>query len=134
MASIQEIVVTLPGGRRVDARVGAHTVHTDQPVDNGGEDSAPSPFALFLASLATCAGIFVQGFCAKRGIPFEGIRLVQRPEYGEDGALRAVALDIQLPADFPEKYRSAVVQVVEQCSVKKAIHAQPEFRVRTSGT
>ena len=131
MASTPEdIVVTLPGGRRVDARVGAHVVHTDQPVHNGGEDAAPSPFQLFLASLATCAGIFVQGFCAKRGIPSEHIRLVQRAEYGEGGVLRAVELEVHLPADFPEKYRGAVLAAVEGCSVKKAIAAGPELRAR----
>lgn len=132
MASSQDIIVTLPGGRRVDARVGNHTVHTDQPVSGGGEDRAPSPFDLFLAAMGTCVGIFVQGFCAKRGIPTEGIRIVERPEFGEDGGLRAVELDIQLPEGFPEKYRAAVVHVAEQCSVKKAIAAQPEFRVRAS--
>ena len=63
------IVVTLPGGRRVDAQVGTHTIHTDQPRDNGGEDLAPAPFDVFLASIGACAGIFVQGFCAKRDIP-----------------------------------------------------------------
>lgn len=131
MAGPIEIVVTLPGGRRVDAQVRGHRVRTDQPLEGGGEDTAPSPFELFLASIGTCAGIFVQGFCAKRGLPFEGIRIAQRLHLGEDGVLRGVDLDIQVPADFPEKYREALVRVADQCSVKKAIQAQPEFRVRT---
>jgi ribosomal protein S12 methylthiotransferase accessory factor len=132
MGSLTEIVVTLPGGRRVDARVGAHVVHTDQPVSNGGADTAPSPFDLFLASLGTCAGIFVQGFCAKRGIPYEDIRLVQHLTYGEEGGLASVDLEIQLPPSFPEKYREAVLKVVEGCSVKKAIQTQPPIRARWS--
>jgi ribosomal protein S12 methylthiotransferase accessory factor len=131
MASTAEIVVTLPGGRRVDAEVGRHIIHTDQPISNGGEDAAPAPFDVFLASMGACAGIFVQGFCAKRGIPFKGIRIVERPEYGADGALRAVDFDIQIPPTFPEKYREALVRVVEQCSVKRAIQAQPTFRIHT---
>ena len=131
MAGASEILVTLPGGRRVDAQVGAHGVRTDQPRDNGGEDTAPSPFELFLASIGTCAGIFVQGFCQKRGLPFEGIRILERPSYAADGTLAAVDLDIQVPADFPEKYRDALVRVADQCSVKRAIQAQPRFQVRT---
>ena len=130
MSSATEILVTLPGGRRVDAQVGRHVVHTDQPENNGGEDVAPSPFDLFLASLGTCAGIFVQGFCAKRGLPVEGIRIVERPSFGSDGVLVSVELDIDLPASFPEKYREALVRVAEQCSVKRAIAAQPVFTVR----
>jgi putative redox protein len=131
MAGASEILVTLPGGRRVEAQVGAHGVRTDQPRDNGGEDTAPSPFELFLASIGTCAGIFVQGFCQKRGLPFERIRILERPSYAADGTLTGVDLDIQVPADFPEKYRDALVRVADQCSVKKAIAAQPRFAVRT---
>lgn len=131
MAGASEILVTLPGGRRVDAQVGAHVVRTDQPVDNGGEDTAPSPYQLFLAALGTCAGIFVQGFCAKRALPTEGIRVRERPFHDpETGALERVELDIEVPADFPEKYREALVRVVDQCSVKRAIQAQPEFTTR----
>ena len=131
MGNTEALVVRLAGNRRVEAEVGGHTVRTDQPADNGGEDTAPTPFQLFLASLGTCAGIFVQGFCAKRGIPFEQITLRQRMSYGEDGALASVDLEIELPEDFPEKYREAVIKVVEQCSVKRAIAAQPKLSVRT---
>ncbi len=131
MATPFEILVTLPGGRRVDAQVGHHVVHTDQPASNGGEDTAPAPFELFLASIGTCAGIFVQGFCAKRGIPFEGIRIVERSRFDEGGALAGVDLDIEVPPGFPEKYHEALVRVADQCSVKRAIHAQPSFQVRT---
>lgn len=129
MSNLQEIIIILPGGRRVDAQVGRHTLHTDQPTDNGGDDTAPSPFELFLGSMGTCAGIFIQGFCAKRNIPTEGIRIIERPHYDDQGALSAVDFEIQLPTGFPEHYRGAVERVAEQCSVKKAIAAQPEFRV-----
>src|SRR6516165_6089764 len=127
MAYATEIVVSLPGGRRVNAEVGRHIIHTDQPISNGGEDAAPAPFDVFLASMGACAGIFIQGFCAKRGIPYEGIRIAERPEYSAEGALRAVDFDIQTPPTFPEKYREALVRVVEQCSVKRAIQAKPTF-------
>ncbi len=132
MSNVKEITVTLPGGRRVDATIGAHTLHTDQPRDNGGADSAPSPFELFLASIGTCAGIFVQGFCASRKIPFEQIRIIERPGFDDAGTLITVDLEVVLPEDFPEKYRGAVLKVVEQCSVKRAIAAQPIFSVRAS--
>ncbi len=132
MAGASEIVVTLPRARRVDALVGKHVVHTDQAVEDGGEDAAPSPFQLFLAAIGTCAGVFVQGFCAKRQISSEGIRIVERPRLNpETGALVAVDLEIQVPPSFPEKYRDALVRVADKCSVKQAIQAQPKFEVRT---
>ena len=132
MSTTTEIIVTLPTQRRIDAQVRGHVVHTDQPLDNGGEDVAPSPFELFLASIGTCAGIFVQGFCAKRGLSTEGIKLIERPRYTAEGVLSAVDIELQLPSTFPEKYRDAVVRVASECSVKRAIAAQPTFTVHAS--
>ncbi len=133
MAAISEMTVTFPGGRRVDAAVGPHVVRTDQPRENGGEDSAPAPFSLVLASVATCAGIYVLGFCQKRGLPTEGIRLRQRMRYdAETRALTGVDIDIEVPPAFPAKYHDALVRAADQCAVKKAIAAPPTFQVRTA--
>lgn len=127
-----EMIVTLPGGKKVDAKIGNHVIRTDQPVSNGGEDSAPSPFQLFLAAIGTCAGIYVAGFCQKRDLPTEGIAIRQRNHFDpETGVLTRVELDILVPPSFPEKYREALVRVADQCAVKKAIQAQPVFEVRT---
>ena len=106
-----ELLVDFPGGARVDAHFRGHTLMTDQPPQGGGEDSAPMPFELFLASIGTCAGIYILGFCRQRGIPTENIKIVQRHEIDRVTGLPAkVYLDIQLPADFPEKYKAAVIR------------------------
>jgi putative redox protein len=126
-----EMMVTLPGGKRVDTQIGKHVIRTDQPVESGGEDSAPAPFDLFLASIGTCAGIYVAGFCQKRGLPTEGIRIAQRNQTDpETGALLRVELDVLVPAGFPEKYLEALVRVADQCKVKKTVQAQPVFEVK----
>ena len=132
MAQTSELTITLPGGRRVDVQVGGHVLHTDQPRAHGGEDAAPTPFQVFLASIGACAGIFVQGFCASRGLPTDGVSVVERPIYDPDGALAEVDLELRLPPGFPEKYRAPLVRAVEQCSVKRAIQRRPEFRVRVA--
>jgi ribosomal protein S12 methylthiotransferase accessory factor len=127
-----EMIVTFPGRKKVDTRIGEHLIRTDQPVSGGGEGSAPAPFDLFLAAIGTCAGIYVVGFCQKRELPTEGIRIVQRNHVDpETRVLVRVELDIEVPPSFPEKYRDALVRVADQCAVKKAIQAQPQFEVRT---
>ncbi len=127
-----EIIVTFPGGKKVDVQLGTHVIRTDQPVQAGGEDGAPAPFGLFLASIGTCAGIYVVGFCQKRELATDGIRIRQRNHFDpQTGVLALVELDIEVPPSFPEKYRDALVRVADQCAVKKAIQAQPRFEVRT---
>lgn len=123
---MDEMIIEFPGGARVDAHYGPHTIKTDQPPAGGGDDSAPAPFSLFLASLGTCAGIYVLGFCRQRGLPTEGIRLIQRME--RDMAthmVSKVSLEIQLPPGFPEKYKDAVIRSAEQCAVKKHLEHPP---------
>jgi hypothetical protein len=73
-----EMIVSFPGGKRVDASFEGFTVETDQSEKNGGAGAAPEPFELFLASLATCAGIYVLSFCQNRNIPTDGVRLMQQ--------------------------------------------------------
>jgi ribosomal protein S12 methylthiotransferase accessory factor len=132
MSRKPEVLISFPGGKRVDAAFRTEVVSTDQPVDAGGEASAPAPFTLFLASIGTCAGIYVLGFCQSRNLPTEGIQIRQRMAFDpETRVLSGVELDIEVPPTFPEKYREALVRVADQCAVKKAIQAQPEFVVRT---
>ncbi len=126
-----EMVIDFPGGSRVDAHFGNFTVKTDQPP----EASAPTPFATFLASIGTCAGIYVLGFCRQRGIPTEGIRLVERFEVDRStGMVTQVLLDIELPPSFPAKYKDAVIRSAEQCAVKKHFEHRPKFEISTVTT
>ena len=127
-----EMMIDFPGGARVDAHFGSYAVRTDQPAEGGGEGAAPTPFATFLASIGTCAGIYVLGFCRQRGIPTEGLRLRQSLEVEPaTGLVSQVRLDIEVPAAFPEKYRSSLVRAAEQCAVKKHLEHPPSFAVQT---
>lgn len=123
-----EMVIDFPGGSRVDAKIGVFTVKTDQPP----AASAPTPFATFLASIGTCAGIYVLGFCKQRGLPTDGIRIVQRIHSNPvNGMVSKIDLEIQLPATFPEKFAPALVRSAELCAVKKHLEEPPQFEVFT---
>jgi ribosomal protein S12 methylthiotransferase accessory factor len=127
-----EMQVSFPENLKVVADYNGFTVETDQPVEVGGDGSAPEPFALFLASIATCAGIYVLQFLKKRGLDTEQAGLTLRSIRDmETGLVGTVEIDLQLPPEFPEKYRDAVVRTVNQCAVKRHLAAPPEFVVRT---
>jgi ribosomal protein S12 methylthiotransferase accessory factor len=123
-----EILIDFPGGSRVDAHFGKFTVPTDQPPTA----SAPTPFELFLSSIATCAGIYVLGFCQQRGLPTEGIRIIQRTHANPlTGMIDTIDLDILVPPTFPEKYRDSLIRSAELCKVKKHLEKPPTFHVTT---
>ena len=127
-----EMLIDFPGGARVDAHFNGFTVRTDQGPQGGGEASAPTPFDLFLASLGTCAGIYVLGFCRQRGLPTEGIQLRERVlRNPETRKLEAVEIDIEVPPTFPEKYHAALGRAAAPCAVKKQLEAPPAIQVAT---
>ncbi len=125
------IEVSFPGGLRVDAQLGNHVIRTDQPVSGGGDDSAPAPFDLFLASIATCAGIYALGYCRARNLSTEGLKITQDVVEADPTTKlpRRVALTLTLPADFPEHHRPAILRAINGCKVKKTIAQGLEFDV-----
>ncbi len=127
-----EMTVDFPGGDRVDAHFGPYTVMTDQHGPHGEPGVAPTPFDTFLASIATCAGIYVLGFCKQRNLPTDGLRIIQRARRNPlTGMVEDVDLEIQTPAGFPEKYMPSLVRTAELCAVKKHLENPPKFKVYT---
>jgi putative redox protein len=124
-----EMIIDFPGGSRVDAHFGNFTIPTDQPP----AASAPTPFAVFLSSIGTCAGIYVLGFCQQRGISTEGIRIVERV-YNNPSThmVDKIDLEIQVPSEFPDKYRDSLIRSAELCAVKKHLENPPKFDITTS--
>jgi putative redox protein len=126
-----DMEIVFPGGKRVDALYKGFRIETDQPPHGGGEGSAPAPFDLFLASIGTCAGIYVLSFCQERGIPSEGLKLKLRTERDpQKRMISRIEIDIQLPQGFPEKYKDAVIRAADLCSVKKHLHEPPKIETR----
>ena len=128
-----DMKIYFPGGKKVYADYGEYTVETDQPVRGGGDASAPAPFDLFLASIGTCAGIFALGFMQQRGIDPTGASIAMSPQFDpEVGLITKIDIDLKLPEGFPEKYKSAIVNAMNLCTVKKHLHQPPEFAVTAS--
>ncbi|MBS1515313.1 MAG: OsmC family protein [Bacteroidetes bacterium] len=121
------------GNKKVSARYTDKVIKTDQPNHSGGDDTAPSPFDLFLASIGTCAGFYVKSFCDQRNISAENIKIIQTVNFNHVTKLHdKIFLDIQLPPEFPEKYRSAVIASANLCTVKKHLAHPPEIEIKTS--
>jgi len=127
-----EMQIYFDGKKKVNAKLNGNVIKTDQPAQGGGDGSAPAPFDLFLASIGTCAGIYVKGFCDQRGINSDQIKIIQKMNFNPATRLiDKIDLEIQLPDDFPEKYKDAVIKSADQCAVKRHLQEAPEFEVYT---
>lgn len=125
--------VTFPGGVAVDVAVDGQVVHTDQPQPLGG-GTAASPFDVFLASIAACAGFYALRFCQERHLATEGLGVTLETQRDETNPKRiaTMRLRVRLPQDFPEKYRDALLRSVDHCAVKRTIVDPPQFELAVS--
>lgn len=124
------ILVDFEGKKQVNAHFNNFHIHTDQPVISGGEELAPSPFEVFQASLATCAGIYVREFCEKRLLATDMITLEQEIILNkETKLLESVNLIIFVSSDFPEKYDDAMIHTASLCLVKKQLNPSIAFNI-----
>ena len=124
----QLINIRLEGAMKVATTINGHTIETDQSEKDGGENSAPTPMDLFLASLGTCSALYAQRFCESRKIPTAGLALGLRCDINTDKfRVNRVTFELTLPQEFPEKYRTALLRAMDLCTVKKHILTPPEF-------
>ena len=124
--------ISFPGGKKVNAQFNGFTIKTDQNKKDGGDDTAPTPSFLFLASLGTCAGIYALNFCEKRKMDTEKLKLVLDFEHDpKTHMVKKVLMKLMLPPDFPEKYIPAIIKAMDLCYVKKHLHEPPEFETTT---
>jgi putative redox protein len=127
---IKPIIVSFPGGMKVDAAYKGFVIKTDQPLDEGGDNAAPSPFDLFLASIAACAGYYLLAFCRERKLSLDQAGVMMTMERDpETKMISRVRIELKLPVGFPEKYTAAVLKVVDACTVKRHILKAPAFEV-----
>ena len=125
-----DMQISFPGGKRVDADYQGFTLETDQPVKDGGTNRAPEPFSLFLASLGTCAGVYVLYFCEERKIDTTGLKMdLTFSRDQKTHLVSKVDMHIHLPPGFPPKYKKAVIKAAGLCTVKRNIAAPPDFAI-----
>lgn len=125
-----DMEINFPGGKKVDAVYKGFTIKTDQPEREGGEGISPEPFSLFLASIGTCTGIYVLSFCQKRNINTDGVKMILRTEKNkETHMINKISMEIQVPKDFPDNYKNAIIKTAGLCTVKKHLEKPPDIDI-----
>ena len=121
-----DMEINFPGGKKVDAIYKGFTIKTDQPEQEGGEGTSPEPFSLFLASIGTCAGIYVLSFCQKRNINTDGVKMILKTEKNkETHMINKISIEIQVPKDFPDNYKPLLNTFLKHCDLVKFAEYQP---------
>ena len=121
-------------GDRFEIDVRGHLVAVDQPVEDGGHDSAPTPTELFVAGLTSCVGFYARRYLVRHGLPDGGLTVAGTFEMAARPARVAdIDIEITLPEGTPAECRQALLAVASHCTVHNTLVHRPTVRVSLAG-
>lgn len=120
-------------GDRYTIDVRGHHLLVDQPVDLGGEDLAPTPIELFVASLGACIAYYGGRFLARHGIDRTGLRVVTEFELTTaPNRVGTIHVEVVPPENMPENLRPALRAVVSRCTVHNSLEFKPQVTIHVA--
>lgn len=126
------IVATYVGGDRLHIDVRGHELSVDQPVEDGGGDTAPTPTELFLAGLSACVGFYAERFLRRHSLSPEGLSVSCTYGWAENPhRVGEIELAVEAPGITTAK-REAFTRVIERCTVHNTLAHAPEVRIRVA--
>jgi len=129
-----EVVIQHLGKVKFEARAGSHTLISDQPASNGGEDSGMTPPELLLSALGTCAGYYAAQYLAARSLSSEGLEIrVTAEKAAQPARLGSFRIEVTMPA-LDEKHQAGLDRAVKACLIHNTLLHTPEIEtvVRTA--
>lgn len=117
-------------GDRFAIDVGRHTLTVDQPIEDGGEDTAPTPTELFIASLATCVAHYARRYLSRHDLPVEGLGVTASFDMGKSPSrVSDVQLRVTVSDAVPAERRAALLAVASHCTVHNSLTHPPSVQV-----
>jgi putative redox protein len=123
--------VQFAGGEAYEVVVRGHRVRVDQPVEDGGSDSAPTPTELFVTSLATCVAYYAGRYLTMHGHTRDGLGVSAAFEMTTTRPARVsgVRLTVRVPSDVPADRRPGLAAVLSHCTVHNSLATPPEVTI-----
>lgn len=127
---MSSITVSHVAGDRFAIELGEHTLMVDQPLQDGGEGTAPSPTELFVASLASCVAHYARRYLARHQLPTEGLTVRADYQIGTGPArVSAVQVAVTVSPEVPPARREALLAVASHCTVHNSLTHPPAVQV-----
>ena len=119
------------GGDMLSIAIRGHVIHVDQPESDGGDDTAPSPTELFVASLASCVAFYARRYLPRHNLTEGGLTVAAKAESGsQPSRVARMTITLTLPEGVPEHKRDALLAVASHCTVHNTLTHPPEVLVQ----
>lgn len=118
------------GGDRFEIAVRGHRITVDQPESLGGDDTAPTPTELFVASLASCSAFYARRYLSRHDLPVQGLRVETTYAMGTTPSrVSSFEVKVHLPEGVPESRHKALLAMIDRCTVHGTLTHEPEVTI-----
>ncbi|MFI7208799.1 OsmC family protein [Micromonospora aurantiaca] len=123
--------VRFAAGESYEVAVRGHRLLVDQPPEAGGDDAAPTPTELFVASLATCVAFYAGRYLTRHGLDRDGlgVSVTYRMAADRPARVAGIRLSLRLPHGFPQARTQALLAVASHCTVHNSLVSPPTVTV-----
>ncbi|HEX8205654.1 MAG TPA: OsmC family protein [Solirubrobacteraceae bacterium] len=112
----------------IDVR--SHHVSVDEPLEAGGDDTAPSPQELLAASLASCTAITIEMYAARKGWDLGYVEVECEYTPAERGCPTKFDLIMRLPEDASDEQVERLKVIAAKCPVHRTLDGEVMFNER----
>lgn len=108
----------------------SHTILSDQPVDNDGDDTGMTPPELMLASLGSCAAFYAMQYLKARNLAETGVevsvtadKLMQPPRLGN------FKVSVVCPVTLTDDQNAGIMRSVHHCLIHNTLLSPPQIQI-----
>ena len=107
-----------------------HTILSDQPPENAGQDTGMTPPELLLASLGSCAAYYAVQYLKIRRLAETGVEVsVTAEKLKQPARLGQFHIRVSCPIALSDEQRTGLMRSVHQCIVHNTLTSQPEIEI-----
>jgi putative redox protein len=117
-------------GFRHSVHVRDHQLTVDEPLQVGGQDTAPNPQELLAVSLASCTAITMEMYAARKGWEIGHVEVAVEYSPAERGCPTKFELIMRLPDDIPDEQAERLRAIAAKCPVHRALDGEVMFLER----
>ena len=129
--------IVLADGFRTTVNVRGHEWHLDEPLEDGGTDSAPTPGEMMLGALGSCMAITCKLYAERKGwdlqrvevkVDYERFRGKDYPAHeGEDLYVHEVRKALIFHGDLDDKQRQRLYDIAGKCPIHRLLSTPTYF-------